>query len=494
MNFLTRLPFGALRAPAARTDVCPRRPRAAGFQGSALAILVGILGWVAPARAWEEVRYANDAAQLQRGARLPALAGVVLGLPIDPGGVGFSPAGLAEFQDPELVVHHAVLHSGLGATQDELLLAVPLQNQSGLGVSVTRIGVDGIRRVGEDEVPDFENPTTFNATDWVATLALGRAWMSGRLLAGGALQVLLRDLDQMGIGAQTDASVVWRDPRGWRAGARLARGFGSFASWMETGREEFSPADVVVGAGLERKLPYFYGKGFLGWESPGLIQGEASASFTDQDVRPTTDPWLALRASRLAGEFVFDFGGVVRAGCEVQALTRLTDFLQAKDEEGLFGESRGLLAFGAGYLWNQRARVDYAMVLDPDLGASHRVALGLIFGTGTGAGQAARAAPSGPAPREEIPPPEKESSPPRADSLGLAPELPPEQALPPETESPVTRDSSRAPALESAGAAPESGSVVPPASAPSAPSKPVAAPPPPESASEDSWDAPERAQ
>lgn len=327
-----------------------------------------------------EVRYANEAATLLQGARLPALAGVTLGMPADPGGLGRSPAGLAEYTSPELVVHHAVLYSGLGATQDEILLAVPLQGRLGLGIGISRVGADGILAVGDGEDPDFENPRTFSAADWVATLGVGRSWFSGRLLAGGAVRFLYRDLDQVGIGAQTEASAVWKSPDGWRLGARLDRGFGSFATWMETGREEFSPADVMVGVGLEKRLPYFYGTGNLGWESPGLVQGEGSATFTDKDVRFTSDPWLALRASRLAGEFRFDFGGVLRAGAEIQAITRLTDFLQDKDEEGLFGESRGMVAFGAGYLWNQRARVDYALVVDPDLGSMHRVALGLVFG------------------------------------------------------------------------------------------------------------------
>lgn len=338
------------------------------------------------------MRYTNEAAELLQGARLPGVAGVVLGLPPDPGGLGRSPAGLAEYEHPELVLHHAVLYSGLGATQDEILLAIPLQDRVGMGLTLSRVGADGIMRVDEGEDPDFDNPRTFSASDWVGTLGVGRSWMRGRLLAGGAVRFLYRDLDQTGVGAQTEASMVWKDPRGWRVGARLDRGFGSFAGW-ESGRREYSPAEVMVGGGIEKKMPYFYGRGFLGWESPGLIHGEANTTFTDKDTRLQEDPWLFLRASRLGGEFRFDFGGVLRAGCEVQALTRLTDFLQDKDEDGLFGESSGMVSFGAGYLWSNRARIDYALVVDPDLGNMHRVALGLVFG--------ARSAPRKPVVRDE---------------------------------------------------------------------------------------------
>jgi hypothetical protein len=436
-----------------------------------------------------EVRYANEAATLLQGARLPALAGVTLGIPADPGGLGRSPAGLAEYSSPELVVHHAVLYSGLGATQDEILLAVPLQGNVGLGVGISRVGADGILAVSEGEDPDFENPRTFSAADWVATLGVGRSWFAGRLLAGGAVRFLYRDLDQVGIGAQTEASAVWKSPDGWRLGARLDRGFGSFASWMETGREEFSPADVMVGAGLERRLPYFYGTGNLGWESPGLVQGEGSATFTDQDVRFTSDPWLALRASRLAGEFRFDFGGVLRAGAEIQAITRLTDFLQDKDEEGLFGESRGMVAFGAGYLWNKRARVDYALVVDPDLGSMHRVALGLVFGSVL--------------PRSE----------PAEDQVRQAPSVVPAEtplvpapdSISPAADMDSTSSGSPAPKVAPAASAADSIATTPsvpapgptPEVAPASPSRPVVPSTPapvrkPPSADEDEWDAPEQ--
>lgn len=435
----------------------------------------------------KEVRYANEAAELLQGARLPAVAGVVLGLPSDPGGLGRSPAGLAEYEHPELVIHHAVLYSGLGATQDELLLAVPLQERVGLGVGLSRVGADGLLRVDEGETPDFENPRTFSASDWVGTLGLGRSWFGDRLLAGASIKFLFRDLDQYGVGAQTDASVVWKSPQGWRTGARLARGFGSFAAW-ESGREEFSPADIMIGAGVERRLPYFYGKGFLGWESPGLVQGEGSATFTDQDVRLTTDPWLFLRASRLGGEFQFDFGGVVRAGCEIQAVTRLTDFLQDRDEEGLFGESSGMVSFGAGYLWNRRVRVDYALVVDPDLGSMHRVAMGLVFGpvAPKGAGR-----------------PESEPVPPDL-APAVAPPVPldsaPRPAIPvDDTAAAVAVDSLAPPPVESISGVPEQpGPESVPAVAPAAtPTAPVAVPPAPPAvvpgkSDDDDWDAPEQ--
>lgn len=450
-----------------------------------------------------EVRYTNEAAELLQGARLPAVAGVVLGLPADPGGLGRSPAGLAEYEHPELVLHHAVLYSGLGATQDEILLAVPVQNRVGLGVAMTRVGADGIMRVNEGEDPDFENPATFSASDWVGTLGVGRAWFQGRLLGGAAVRFLLRELDQTGVGAQTEGSVVWKDPRGWRVGARLDRGFGSFAGW-ESGRREYSPADVMIGAGVEKKMPYFYGRGFLGWESPGLAHGDAQTTFTDKDVRIQNDPWLFLRASRLGGEFQFDFGGVLRAGCEVQALTRLTDFLQEKDEDGLFGESSGMVSFGAGYLWANRARVDYALVVDPDLGNMHRVALGLIFGVARQKKSAVpddlpgpapldsvpTSAPVAPAPSDSVPVASPVTMPPApaeaTDSLATPATAADPAAPTPEPEAPAVAPAAPASAVEPASAAPAPS--VPAASSAAEPAKSAPAKTP---SSDDEWDAPE---
>jgi len=111
-----------------------------------------------------------------------------------------------------------------------------------------------------------------------------------------------------------------------------------------------------------------------------LLQPEATSTFSESDSRPWKDPWLFARASRLAAEFHTDFGVVFRAGCEIQALVRVTDFLQGTDQRGLYGESSGEFAVGVGYLWSDRVRVDYALVSTPDLGSSQRVTLALVFG------------------------------------------------------------------------------------------------------------------
>jgi len=105
-----------------------------------------------------------------------------------------------------------------------------------------------------------------------------------------------------------------------------------------------------------------------------------TSTFSTGDARPWVDPWLFARASRLAAEFHTDFGLVFRAGCEVQALVRITDFLQGTDQTGIYGESSGEFAVGAGYLWSDRVRIDYALVSTPDLGQSQRIALALVFG------------------------------------------------------------------------------------------------------------------
>ncbi len=340
---------------------------------------VGVLSSGAFAVDLSNVSYANNSTDLETGARLAGDAGVSLGLPGDPSHLSRSPAGLADVDRPEVVVHHGSLYQDLSLSQDEVYLAAPLSVGT-LGLGISRIGADGILRSDRGETPDFNNPSTFSATDWIGTLAFARTWVDGRLRGGASLRLLGRSIDQTsGAGAEMDASLVWAQA-GWRAGLRMDRGLGGFALWR-TGTAEYSPPNLEAGLGWEHPFPYFYGTLALAWETPGLLQPEATSSFSEGDARPWKDPYLFARASRLAAEFHTDFGVVFRAGCEIQALVRITDFLQGTDQRGLYGESSGEFAVGVGYLWSDRVRIDYALVNTPDLGSSQRVTLALVFGS-----------------------------------------------------------------------------------------------------------------
>ena len=324
--------------------------------------------------------HANDAAALPVGARVAGMGGVSLGMPGDPSHLAVSPAGLADITRAEVVVHHASLYEGLSLAQDEVYLAAPL-SYGVLGLGISRVGADGILRSERGVSPEFGNPATFSATDWIASVGFARSWFDHRLRGGASLRLLGRDIDgYYGAGSQLDASVVWVQD-GFRTGLRLDRGLGGVATW-ESGRSEYSPPDLVAGVGYENRLPYFYGRGSLAWETSGLLQAQAASSFSASDARPWVDPWLALRSSRLGGEFQFDMGLVLRAGCEIQALTRMLAFVQGEDQQGQFGESRGSVSVGAGYLWSNKVRIDYALVAHPDLGNTQRLSLGLVFGSG----------------------------------------------------------------------------------------------------------------
>ncbi|QQS04137.1 MAG: hypothetical protein IPK50_17855 [Fibrobacterota bacterium] len=325
----------------------------------------------------QNVRFANETALLPIGARLAGASEVALGLAGDPSFLGRTPSGLMDVQYPEVVIHHGSLYEDLALNQDEVFLAAPL-SMGTLGLGITRVGADGIPRTERGVTPDFTAMETFSVTDWILNVAFAKSWMEGRLRGGTALRLLGHDFDQTGLGAQMDASFVWVQ-NGWRGGLRMDRGIGGVGVYR-SGHSEYTAPDVQAGFGWEKKSSYLYGTLAMAWESAGLLQEQSSSSFTEADVRPWTDPWLALRASRLAVELRTDFGLSLRAGSEIQSLVRVTDFLQGEDEQGLYGESRGSFSIGAGYLWSQRVRVDYALVGHPDLGSTQRISLGIVFG------------------------------------------------------------------------------------------------------------------
>jgi hypothetical protein len=324
--------------------------------------------------------YTNSSNDLIPGARLPGMGNVSLGMPADPSMLLSNPAGLAELDRPEGFFHHANLYQGLDISQDEIFGALPLGNGTVLGFGGQRVSVSNILRVDEGETPDFSSPRTFEANDWTLAAGISRSLLQGQLLVGGLMRLSLRDLDQYGLGAQLDGSVVWKPLDGLRVGARLERVVATATVW-ESGRKEWAPMDVATGIGYEIPVPYLYGTGSFAIETPGLFQTQASNSFSNSNARLWDDPNLFLRTCRLGGEFRFDWGGFLRVGAEIQALTRWSDYFQNRDEDGLFGESRGLAGFGVGYLLGDRLKIDYALQAHPDLGVSHRISLGWRFGS-----------------------------------------------------------------------------------------------------------------
>lgn len=372
----------------------------------------------------QTVRFGNEPALLPIGARLAGVADVALGLSGDPSYLGRTPSGLLDVEHPEVVIHHGSLYADLSLNQDEVFVAAPL-SMGTLGLGITRVGADGIPRTVRDVTPDFTTMETFSVTAWILNLAFAKSWMDNRLRGGAALRLLGHDLDQAGLGAQMDASFVWVQ-NGFRGGLRMDRGLGGVGMYR-SGYSEYTPPDIQAGFGWETKSSYLYGTAALAWESAGLLQEQSSSSFTEADVRPWRDPWLALRASRVAAELRTDFGLSLRAGAEIQALVRITDFLQGEDENGLYGESRGSYSIGAGYLWSQRVRVDYAFVGHPDLGGTQRFSLGIVFG-GPGPVQSVRTVEPKSNPARESKDPQPGDSIPQASPKPAAQPVEPQEA------------------------------------------------------------------
>lgn len=425
------------------------RPSPAGnrsnhFLALSLATVLAALPVNAVADGLASVSYANDAAALEVGSRLAGCAGVALGLPGDPSHLGRSPAGLVDVLHPEVVYNHASLYEDLSLSQDELYVAAPLSGGT-LGLGVSRVSADGILRSTDASTQDLNNPSTFSAADWIGTMAFARSWMDGHLRGGASLRFLARDIDQhSGAGAEMDASIVWSHS-GWRLGARMDRGLGGFSLWRN-GYAEYSAPDMELGIGWQHPFPYFYGTLALALETPGLLQPQASSTFSEGDARPWKHPSLFARASRAALEFTTDFGLVLRTGCEIQALTRVTDFLQGSDQQGIYGESSGLYSFGVGYLWSNRVRIDYALVGTPDLGTSQRISLALVFGASDAPKAAAPAAPERVRPAA-APDPDESKVEPKADQEPAAP-VPATAAPSVEKPSPEPVEPKKAPASD----------------------------------------------
>ncbi|MFQ5905336.1 MAG: UPF0164 family protein [bacterium] len=88
-------------------------------------------------------RYAGDFLDIEVGGRALGMGGAFVALANDGSGALFNPAGLAQVQRREISLMHTWLFTGM-ASHDFASFAAPVGEGLGLGLSVVRLGVEGI--------------------------------------------------------------------------------------------------------------------------------------------------------------------------------------------------------------------------------------------------------------------------------------------------------------------------------------------------------------
>lgn len=193
------------------------------------------------------------------GGRALGLGGAHVALVNDATAGYWNPAALVRISYPEGIVMHDERFGSL-ISFDFASVAVPYGLDESLGLSILRLGVDGIpdtRKAWIDnnsngifdnaDRVDYDKVTYFNATDWALYFTYAKRPSSG-LMYGANVKIIRRDLaDQSAIGIGFDVGALYSPTPNLFLGINAQDITTTLVAWS-TGRNELVSPTLKIGA------------------------------------------------------------------------------------------------------------------------------------------------------------------------------------------------------------------------------------------------------
>jgi hypothetical protein len=203
-------------------------------------------------------KYAGEFLSLGVGGRALGLGGAHAALATDATGGYWNPAALARLVYPEALLMHDERFGNL-INYDVATVALPYGTDASVGVTLLRLGVDGIpdtrnawldangnRIFDDNNRPEYDKVTYFNSADWAVYLSYAKQ-VSQDLSIGANIKLIRRDLaDHSATGIGFDVGILYSPLTDLYLGLNAQDITTTFVSWS-TGRNELITPTLKLG-------------------------------------------------------------------------------------------------------------------------------------------------------------------------------------------------------------------------------------------------------
>ncbi|WP_156176100.1 putative type IX sorting system protein PorV2 [Hymenobacter terrenus] len=224
-------------------------------RGVSLLAATAMLALPVAAQSSKTPKYSNEFLNIGVGARALGMGKVQVSLTNDATSGYWNPAGLVnQTHKYDGVLMHSELFSGV-VKNDYAAFSMPLDQQSAIGVSVMRLGVDNIadtrNLINEYGYVDYSKIEYFSVADYALLLSYARKLSSVEGLSVGAnAKIIYRNIGKFanGYGFGIDAGVQY-NRNGWNLGLMARDITTTFTQWTINADEYRKGANSAVAIG-----------------------------------------------------------------------------------------------------------------------------------------------------------------------------------------------------------------------------------------------------